>query len=138
MRKFTITLLVVAVLLTSAPGWAGDFGGTWNAEVTESQTACEDLGRDFVGQYVIEVFQSKDNLIVQAERPNVRYVGKLVAENPNAAHLQATYVKDGGYVTELVDMEFVDKNSAKGGVVWRWSDGVYACGGSYTFVLTKQ
>lgn len=133
-----ITIMALFILLAAFPAMAGDYGGTWKAEVTESLTACEDLGRDFVGHYTIEVFQSKDNLIVQAQRPNVRYIGKLKAENPNMAHLQATYTKDGGYVTELVDIEFEGGVAAKGGVVWRWSDGVYACGGSYTFVLTRE
>jgi len=138
MRNIIITISTILILLTASIALAGDFGGTWKAEVTESHTSCEDLGRDKVGHYTIEVFQSKDNLIVQAERPNVRYVGKLKPENPNMAHLQSTYIKDGGYVTELVDIEFVDVKNAKGGVVWRWSDGVYACGGSYTFVLTRE
>ena len=54
------------------------------------------------------------------------------------AHLQATYIKDGGYVTELVDIDFGYGKTAKGEVVWRWSDGVYACGGSYSFTLTRD
>lgn len=138
MRNILITISALFILLIAPPALAGDYGGTWKAEVTESHTACEDLGRDFVGHYTIEIFQSKDNLIVQAERPNVRYVGKLKPDNPNMAHLQATYIKDGGYVTELVDIDFGDKKTAKGGVVWRWSDGVYACGGSYSFTLIRD
>lgn len=137
MRNILILISALFVLLVASPVSAGDYGGIWKAEVTESLTACEDLGRDFVGHYTIEVFQSKDNLIVHAERPYVRYIGKLKAESPSVAHLQATYIKDGGYVTELVDIEF-EGQTAKGGVVWRWSDGVYACGGSYTFVLTRE
>jgi len=138
MRNIQIVILALVVILAAPIALAGDYGGTWKAEVTESKTTCKDLGRDSVGHYTIEIFQSRDNLIVQAERPNVRYVGKLVPDNPNKAHLQATYIKDGGYVTELVDIEFEDGKAAKGGVVWRWSDGVYACGGNFRFILTRD
>ena len=138
MRNMLILISAIVLLLTASPAIAGDYGGTWQAEVTESLTTCEDLGRDFVGQYTIEVYQSKDNLIVQAERPNVRYVGKLMTDNHNKAHLQATYIKDGGYVTELVDIDFDDSQTAQGRVLWRWSDGVYACGGSFSFVLMRD
>lgn len=136
MKKILLTTIFVLLMVT--PAAADEFGGIWEAEVTKEMTVCEEIGRDKVGHYTIEVFQSDKNLIVQAQRPNVRYFGKFLEDNPMAAHLQSTYEEDGGYVTELVDMVFNDESSASGDVVWTWSDGVYSCGGTYSFVLNRK
>lgn len=136
MRNIILSALMVLLMAFNAQ--AGDLAGIWNAEVTESLTNCKTLGWDYVGNYTIEIFQSKNNLIIQGERPNVKYMGRLNDENPNIGHLSATYMDDGGYVTELVDVEFIEGDTGKGGVVWRWSDGVYSCGGSFSFLLTRK
>jgi len=132
-----ILLTVLFILLAATPTSAGDYGGVWKAHVTESMTTCEEIGRDKVGEYTIEIFQSEKKVIVQAQRPNVRYTGKFLADDPNAIHLNSTYEEDGGYVTELVDLFFENGATAHGNVVWTWSDGLYTCGGTYQFNLKR-
>jgi len=47
------------------------------------------------------------------------------------------YVDDGGYVTELVDIDLSSDTTGSGRSVWRWSNGYYSCGGNFTFTMEK-
>ncbi len=65
------------------------------------------------------------------------YEGVVNPNKPGKVHVNGTYTDDGGYVSELVDIDFADYTKGKGTGVWQWSDGYYQCGGRYKFTLTK-
>lgn len=138
MKKLNILICVFTLLLIANGAFAEDLSGKWLADVTSAETQCEDLGWDPVGNYTIEIFKGEKSIIIVPQRPHVRYVGKFLTDMPNKAHLRATYMKDGGYLTEIVDITFENSQSATGKTLWQWSDGVFACGGSYSFVLKRQ
>jgi len=138
MKKFSVIIAVFVFLLVASGAFAEDLSGQWSADVISADTRCEDLGWDPVGNYTIEILKGEKSIIIVPERPHVRYVGKFLPDIPNKAHLRATYMKDGGYLTEIVDIDFKNSQSATGKTVWQWSDGVFACGGSYSFVLKRQ
>jgi hypothetical protein len=138
MKKIVLFLMTAMVLLLSRQALAEDYSGTWIGTVTETLSHCKDLGKAEPGDYLLTITQ-KGNDIMIMENVNQRpFKGKLRPEDPRHVHVRATYTTDGGYVTELVDIDFVNAESGTGGSVWRWSDGYYECGGSFKFTLKKK
>lgn len=135
----TVLIMMSVMLVATCTAVAQDaFTGQWIAEVTESTTHCERIGKDLLGEYHLTFNLEGTELTLQGQRDHVTYHGILNPADPLKAHVQATYNEDGGYVTELVDIAFSeDGASGQGGVTWRWSDGLHQCGGSFLFILKR-
>lgn len=138
MKKWTFLLVVCTLSLLSVPGFALDLNGTWKATVTDSLSHCKKLGKYEPGDYIIHITQKGSSISIFDETSQTEYVGAVKQGAPNHVHVRTTDNLHGGYVTELVDIEFENEQAGKGGSVWRWSDGLFECGGSYKFTLLKK
>ncbi|MCG6919053.1 MAG: hypothetical protein LJE88_02820 [Deltaproteobacteria bacterium] len=136
-KRLSFLIVVCTVSLLSVPGFALDLNGIWNVTVTDSITHCAGAGKGKVGDYTIALTQKGDKITIIGQASQTRYVGEAKQGAPNHVHVHSTDNLHGGYVTELVDIDFDNDQTGKGGSVWRWSDGLYQCGGSYKFTLHK-
>ncbi len=66
------------------------------------------------------------------------FAGTVNHQDSSKAHLRGVIAMEGGYISEIVDMELVDADHLRGGTVWHWSDGVFQCGGSLTFTGRRE
>lgn len=138
MKTWSFLMIVCTVSLLSVPVFALDLNGTWNATITDSLSHCKKLGKYEPGDYTINLTQKGNNISIIEKESQTRYVGTVKQGAPNHVHVRSTYNLHGGYATELVDIEFENDQAGKGGSVWRWSDGLFECGGSYKFTLLKK
>jgi hypothetical protein len=138
MRRWITVLIVSVCSVYATTVWAIDLSGVWNAKVTESITHCENIGKAAPGDYSIEIVQNGIKLSIDTESIPTPYVGTVNVGKPPRAHVRNTYHQHGGYVTELVDIDFKDEDSGHGGSTWRWSDGYHQCGGNFKFTLEKK
>lgn len=117
-----------------------DFSGQWLGTITESINRCDNLGKAKPGEYKLTITHNVNNIVVMENVVQRPYTGVFNPQNRQFAHVQGSYVTHGGYVTELLDIEFDSGNNekGKGKSIWRWSDGYYSCGGTFNFTLVKQ
>lgn len=138
MKYMNFILAFTVFIFICSPVTAEDLTGDWNATVTESFTYCENLGKDYVGNYSIRITQTGNVISIVGER-GITWTGIIKNENSKHAHVRATFNKDGGYVTELIDIDFdASLKEGRGGSVWTWTDGLFQCGGSFKFKLKKK
>ena len=136
-HSILLVLCTGALLIVPRLSHGSDYSGQWLGTITESINRCENLGKAKPGDYKLTItHQGNDISIVEnvVKRP---YTGVFNPKRPQFAHVQGTYVDDGGYVSEQVNIEFADDNGGRGESSWRWSDGYYACGGKFVFNLKK-
>lgn len=115
-----------------------DFTGQWLGTITESINRCDHLGKAKPGDYKLTISHQGNDIVVTENVVQRPYTGVFNPQRPQFAHVQGAYVDNGGYVTELVDIEFDSVTTGKGKSVWRWSGGYYSCGGTFNFTLVKQ
>jgi hypothetical protein len=105
--------------------WQGDRSPVWCRSFTPNPGANQ--GRRG-GLYQTAALEN----VVQ--RP---YKGIIDPKRPLNLHVNGSYVKDGGYVHEMLDIGFENDSTGEGGSMWQWSDGYYQCGGRFQFNLKK-
>lgn len=129
---FLVFIILPSVLL------AGDLDGKWIAKVNKSTSACKNIGVEFHDHYVVWIKQEEGNTITATvEITGNVFPGFRQAANLYLIHLMGSYLKDAGIVTQYFDLQMSDSNSGLGSSVWTWSNGMYNCGGSYSFTLER-
>ena len=113
-------------------------GVEWKSTITHQSSACKNIGQniDKSHTYVIIAKTDKKVIVVHRKSGNT-YHGKVDTENPMIIHYWASYLKDGGVVTERLQFEKSDETSGKGKSEWNWSDGLMSCGGQYSFSAVR-
>jgi len=113
-------------------------GVEWKSTITHQSSACKNIGQniDKTHTYVILVKTDKKVVVVH-RKSGISYYGKVDTENPMVIHYWASYLKDGGVVTERLRFERSDETNGKGKSDWNWSDGLMSCGGHYSFTAVK-
>ena len=138
MKKFAF-LLWFGLVLSNPAGVFADYSGQWLATITESVNRCEELGKEKLDEYTLTIDQKANDIMILIMKNAVqrKYKGGIDPERPRNIHVQGTYMDDGGYVSELVDITFESDRRGQGRSVWTWSDGYYQCSGRFAFVLEK-
>ncbi len=113
-------------------------GIEWKSTITHQSSACKNIGQniDKTHTYVILVKTDKKVVVVH-RKSGISYYGKVDTENPMLIHYWASYLKDGGVVTERLRFEKSDETNGKGRSKWNWSDGLMSCGGEYSFTAVQ-
>jgi hypothetical protein len=113
-------------------------GVEWVSTITHQSTACKNIGQniDKTHTYVILAKTEKEVVVVH-RKSGISYYGKVDTENPMLIHYWASYLKDGGVVTERLQFKKSDDTNGEGRSEWNWSDGLMSCGGQYSFTATK-
>ena len=130
---YFIVLFICLPTLSLGQGYSGQWLGT----VSESINRCKGLGKAEPGDYKLTIIHDNADITIMENVVQRPYTGVVNPDRPKKVHVQGSYAEDGGYVTELVNIEFADENNAEGQSVWRWSDGYYECGGRFAFTLKK-
>ena len=125
------------MLMQPGLSYGFDYSGQWLGTITESVNHCKNLGKAEPGEYKLTIRHKGNEIIVMENVVQRPYTGVFNPQQPQIAHVIGTYVDDGGYVTELVDIEFKSDTTGNGKSVWRWSSGYYSCGGNFAFSLVK-
>jgi hypothetical protein len=136
MRAYT--LLVLIVILSPCTVLGADYNGQWLGTIIESIDRCQRLGKGEPGDYKLTIIHEEDGDLTLMENVVQRpYSGVVNPKKPSAAVVQGTYVDDGGYVSEMVNIDFKDESTGRGMSVWSWTDGYHSCGGRFSFTLEK-
>ena len=138
MKQYASLIILVGFLLMH-PGLscAVDYSGQWHGTITESVTNCKNLGKAEPGDYKLTIIHKANDIVIMENVMQRPYTGVFNPQQPNNIHVLGTYIDDGGYVTEQVNIEFDSDTEGKGQSIWRWSDGYFACGGRFTFTMVK-
>ena len=128
---------MIIVILSSAPCAAQDYSGQWLGSITESVNRCERLGKAEPGDYKLTITQKNNDITIMENVVQRPYNGTIDPGKPGEVHVSGAYNDDGGYVTELVDIDFENDSTGAGRSVWYWSDGLHGCGGHFRFTLKK-
>jgi len=138
MKRYAILVLLVVVLFASAQvTYGNNYSGQWLGVVTESFNNCRDLGKAEPGKYKLTIIHKNNDITILENVVQRPYTGVVNPERPLDVHVQGTYVDDGGYVSEFVNIEFKNESGGEGQSVWSWSDGYFECGGRFSFTLEK-
>ena len=131
--------LIIAGCLFFLPNLsiAADYSGHWLGTITESVNNCKDLGKAKPGNYKLTIEQEGNDVVIMENIVRRPYTGHFTPEHPQRIHVQGSYSIDGGYVNEMVNIDFEGDAAGKGKSIWRWSDGYFACGGTFSFSLEK-
>jgi hypothetical protein len=139
MKNYASLVIFVGFICIN-PGFSHglDYSGQWLGTVTKTENSCKkDLGKAKLGDYKLTIMHKGKDLVVMENVVQRPYTGPFNSQQPGIARVHGSYVVDGGYVTESVNVEFVDDATGKGDSVWRWSNGYLACGGRFIFTLVK-
>ena len=137
-RYAALVLLIGAIIIQPGLSSGADYSGQWVGTITESENRCDNLGKAKLGKYTLTITHKGNDLVVMENLVKRPYSGVFNPSNPQIAHILGSYVDDGGFVTELVDLEFESDSTGNGKSVWRWSNGYYSCGGKFSFTMLKQ
>jgi hypothetical protein len=132
--------ILTAVLLLFMPFTAqAQPETTWTATITESHSACKNLGKDIIGVYDLKIqYGEGKTLTITVVKSNHVFNGIITEDSPRRILLKTSYLEDAGIVTEKIKITFEDEHKGLGIGNWYWSDGLMSCGGSYNFtVVTK-
>lgn len=138
MKRYAFPVIFFGFILIH-PGlsFGLDYSGQWLGTVTESVNHCENLGKAEPGDYKLTITHKGNDIVIMENVVQRPYTGVINPERPDFVQAQGSYVDDGGYVTEMINIEFVGDTTGKGKSVWRWSGGFYSCGGRFNFTLKK-
>ena len=89
------------------------------------------------GDYKLTIVQKGNDVTLLENVVQRPYRGVINPNRPRNLHVNGSYIKDGGYVNELIDIAFDSDSAGEGGSMWQWSDGYYQCGGRFKFKLEK-
>lgn len=137
MKIFSICLCWFLLLAMTSRVSAQDYSGTWLASVSESVTWCKNLGKAEPGEYKLTIVQKGSDITLLENVVQRPYKGVIDPKRPLSLHVNGSYVEDGGYVNEMIDIAFDNDSAGEGGSMWQWSDGYYQCGGRFKFDLKK-
>jgi len=113
-------------------------GVEWKSTITGQSSACKNIGQNIEKSHTYVIIVKTDKEVVVVHRKSgISYYGKVDTENPMIIHYWASYLKDGGVVTERLNFEKSDAAHGKGKSEWNWSDGLMSCGGQYSFTATR-
>ena len=136
-RYASLILCIGAMIMQPVLSYGFDYSGQWLGTITESINHCENLGKAEPGEYTLTITHKGNDIVVMENIVRRPYTGVFNPQRPQIAHVVGTYVDDGGFVAELVDIEFESDTTGNGKSVWRWSSGYYSCGGNFNFSLVK-
>lgn len=139
MKKYASLVILVGIICIN-PGFSHglDYGGQWLGTITKTENNCKkDLGKAGLGNYKLTIIEKGKDLVIMENVVKRPYTGAFNFQQQRIARVHGSYVVDGGYVTESVNVEFIDEATGKGDSVWRWSNGYLACGGRFNFTLVK-
>jgi hypothetical protein len=136
-RHVYLVVFISVLLLHPCLSHGFDVNGQWIGTITETLNRCDNLGKAKMGDYKLTITHKDNDIVVMENRVKRPYTGVFNPKRPQFAHVHGAYVDGGGYVTELVDIEFENDTTGHGKSVWRWSDGYYSCGGEFSFTLVK-
>ena len=137
MKILSICLCSFLLLASASHVSAQNYSGTWLATVSESVSWCIDIGKTEPGEYKLTIVH-KDNDVTLLENVVQRpYKGFIYPKRPLNLDVNGSYIEDGGYVNEMINIAFENDSAGEGGSMWQWSDGYYQCGGRFKFDLKK-
>jgi hypothetical protein len=110
---------------------AHSYSGTWNTDVTDDETGCEEGINSYDLSAIITVNGNELSINV---RP-VSWSGPLLP-NPNSISYNVAFSEDGGTTSEHGSVNF-NKGTFTGSSSWSWSDGSDSCSGTSTFSGSK-
>jgi hypothetical protein len=116
---------------------AQNFSGQWLGNVTESVNHCERLGKVEPGDYKLTIVQKDEEIMLMENVEQVPFRGVINPQQPLKVFVQGVYDIHGGYVTEMLEIQFEGERRGQGESVWYWSDGYHQCGGRFKFGLEK-
>ena len=137
MRNHILILLLGLLLVPAGGAAAQDYSGQWLGTITESLNRCENLGKAEIGDYKLTIVHKKGEILLMENVEQVPFRGVVNPQKPQNVHVQGAYNDDGGYVTQMIDIDFAGEAEGQRQSVWYWSDGYHACGGRFTFTLEK-
>lgn len=137
MRISYIFLCSLLTLALASGVLAQDYSGTWLGTVSESVSWCENLGKAEPGDYKLTIIHKGNDITIMENVVQRPYKGVINPKKPRKVHVGGSYVDDGGYISELIDIVFEKDSAGLGESVWRWSDGYYECGGRFKFALKR-
>ena len=137
MKILGICLYSFLLLAMASHVSAQDYNGTWLATVSESVTWCINIGKTEPGDYKLTIVQKGNDITLLENVVQRPYKGFIDPKRPLNLHVNGSYIKDGGYVNEMIDIAFENDSAGKGESAWQWSDGYYQCGGRFKFKLKK-
>jgi hypothetical protein len=123
------------LLTLASPATAQNYSGQWLATVSESVSWCKNLGKVETGDYKLTIVHKGNDVTLLENVVQRPYKGIIDPKRPHSLHVSGSYIKDGGYVNEMIDIGFDNDRTGQGGSVWQWSDGYYECGGRFKFDL---
>jgi hypothetical protein len=138
MKRHASLIFLLCIIFCSA-GWStgANYDGQWRGTVTESTNTCERIGKADPGDYILTILHQEERITIMDNVEQRPYTGAIDPEKPAIVVVKGTYAVDGGYLTEMVTIDFVDDNSGNGKSTWHWSDGYHSCGGRFAFSLKK-
>jgi len=138
MNIMTLFKFCILFLLIHPFSVLADSAVQWTATVTESHSACKNIGKDIEGVYdVILKYGEGKTLTLMVVKSGHIFSGGVVEGNPTKIKLQASYLEDAGVVTDNINITFTSESSGTGTSKWYWSDGLMSCGGNYKFTIKK-
>ncbi len=138
MRRYAVALYIgIFTLLSPALSFAENYNGQWLGTITESVNNCKNLGKAEPGEYKLTIIHQDNDITIMENVVQRPYEGVINPAKTQSVQVHGTYTDDGGYVSELVTINFTDEATGEAHSVWQWSDGYYFCGGQFKFTLTK-
>ena len=116
---------------------AQNYSGTWLAKVNESVSWCKNIGKTEPGDYKLTIVHKGNDVTLLENVVQKPYKGFIDPKRPLNLHVNGAYIKDGGYVNEMIDIGFDNESAGQGGSVWQWTDGYFQCGGRFQFDLKR-
>lgn len=132
-----LTALLGVVCLRPTLSLAVDYTGQWRGTITESVNECKNLAKGEPGEYMLTFVHNGADFVGMENKVKRPYKGVVNPSRPQFVHLVGSYVTNGGYVTETIDIEFLAETAGTAKSVWRWSNDFFSCGGSFAFTLKK-
>lgn len=109
-------------------------GVEWKSTITHQSSACKNIGQNIDKSHTYVILAKTDKKVVVVHRKSgISYYGTVDTEDPMIIHYWASYLRDGGVVTERLQFEKSNETNGKGKSEWNWSDGLMSCGGQYSF-----
>jgi hypothetical protein len=138
MKHYVYFIAVLGIMwMQPALSHATDYTGQWRGAITEPTKDCKNLGKGKPGEYTLTFVHKGDEFVGMENSVKRPYKGVVNPSRPQFVHLVGSYVTDGGYVMETVDLEFQTETKGIGKSTWRWSNDFFSCGGNFTFALEK-
>ncbi len=123
--------------MSPAAVYAQNFSGQWLGNVTESLSRCEGIGKVEPGEYKLTIVQKDEEIMLMENVEQVPFRGVINPKQPLKVFVQGVYDIHGGYVTEMLEIQFEGERRGQGESVWSWSDGYHECGGRFKFGWDK-